>query len=160
MSNKLVIEKLSGKNFGEFVRLIRRFADFEKLNPPDQKARIRLRKDGLRKNPKYEAYLVKVDGEYAAYIIFFMAYASFIAFPTLFLEDFFILKEYRRKGIGQKMLDFCMKFAKRRNCGRVDLTVLDWNANAIKFYKKNNFKFVNWKIYRLERKQIMNYSSD
>ena len=157
MNNKIAIEKLSGKNFDEFVRLIRNFANFEKLRPPDQKARARLRKDGLGQNPKYEAYLVKIDGKYAAYMIFFMAYASFIAFPILFLEDFFILKEYRRKGIGQKMLDFCIKFAKKRNCGRVDLTVLDWNTNAIKFYEKNGFRYINWKLYRLERRQIMDY---
>ena len=159
MSNRLVIEKLSGKNFDEFVRLISAFANFEKFSPPDQKARTRLRKDGLGQNLKYEAHLVKINGKYIAYIVFFMAYASFIALLTIFLEDFFILKEYRRKGIRQKILDFCMKFAKKRNCGRVDLTVLDWNVNAIKFYEKNKFKFINWKLYRLERKEIMNYPS-
>jgi len=157
MSSKLVIEKLSGKNFEEFIKLMEVFANFEKLNPPDKQAKSRLKKDVLSKNPKYEAYLGKVGNKYVGYVIFFMTYASFIALPTLFLEDLFVLEEYRKKGIGQKMLDFCMKFAKERNCGRVDLNVLDWNVNAINFYKKNNFKFINWELYRLEKKQIMEY---
>ena len=157
MNNNLIIEKLSGKNFNEFVKLIEVFANFEKFDPPDEKAKLRLKKDGLSKNPKYEAYLGKIGNKYVAYLIFFMTYASFIALPTLFLEDMFILKEYRRKGIGKKILDLCMKFAKERNCGRVDLNVLDWNIDAIHFYKKNNFRFINWELYRLEREQIKNY---
>ncbi len=160
MQKELIIEKLSGENFDEFVKLIEIFANFEKLAPPDDKAKLRLREDGLGKNLKYEAYLGKIGDEYISYIIFFMAYSSFSALPTLFLEDIFVLKGYRRLGIGQKMLNFCIEFAKERNCVRVDLTVLNWNTNAMKFYEKNNFKPLNWKIYRLEREHITNYSSD
>ena len=154
MNNELVIEKLSENNFNEFFRLIEVFADFEKLTPPDKKAKLRLKDDGLCKNPRYEAYLGKIGNKYVSYMIFFMTYGSFVALPTLFLEDIFVLQEVRGKGIGQRMLDFCIKFAKERNCGRLDLNVIDWNTNAIKFYEKNNFKLLNWKIYRLEREQI------
>ena len=148
--NEIKIEKLSEMNFDQFIKLIEVFANFENLEPPDAEAKLRLKKDGLSKNPKYEAYLGKINGEYVAYVIFFMTYASFMALPTLFLEDLFVLEESRRKGIGQKMLDHCMKFAKERNCGRVDLNVLDWNTDAINFYKKiisNSLigNFTEWK---------------
>ena len=113
--NEIKIEKLSEMNFDQFIKLIEVFANFENLEPPDAEAKLRLKKDGLSKNPKYEAYLGNINGEYVAYVIFFMTYSSFMALPTLFLEDLFVLEESRRKGIGQKMLDHCMKFAKERN---------------------------------------------
>ena len=152
MENKFQIEKLSEKNFNEFAKLMKIFADFEKLSPPDANARLRLKKDGLGRNPKYEAYLGKIGGKYVAYTMFFMAYSSFKALPTLFLEDIFILKKYRRKGIGQKMLDFCVKTAKERKCGRIDGYILDWNTPSINFFEKNNAEHPNWVFYRINLK--------
>ena len=79
-----------------------------------------------------------------------MSYSSFSAMQKLFIEDIFILEEFRRKGIGRKILDFAINIAKKRKCKVVELNVIDWNINAINFYKKNKFKFVNWELYRLE----------
>lgn len=149
MSNKLIIEKLSGKNFDSFVGLIVKLADYEKLKAPDKEAKKRLKKDGLSKNPKFEASLGRIKNEYVGYMIYFMAYSSFRALPTLFLEDFFVLQEHRKKGIGQKMFDFCVKQAKARKCGRIDLCIFDWNRPSINFFEKNNAKRLNYLFYRI-----------
>ena len=154
MDDELKIEKLSGENFNEFIKLVEIFANFEKLTPPDKNAKKRLKIDGIGKNPKYEAYLVKTSGKYAAYTIFYMAYSSFSAMPKLFVEDIFILEEFRRKGLGKKILDFIVGIAKKSECMAVDLNVLDWNTNAILFYKKHGFKYLNWELYRLELQLI------
>ena len=50
--------------------------------------------------PKYEAYLGMLDGKAVGYLIFFMTYSSFLALPTLYIEDIFVLKEFRRRGVG------------------------------------------------------------
>ena len=86
-----------------------------------------------------------------------MTYSRFLARPTLFLEDIFVLSEFRKKGLGQKMFDFCVKLARKRECGRIELSVLDWNKPAIKFYEKNKLQCLNWKFYRLNRQQIRSY---
>ena len=147
--NGLVIKKLSEENFEDFVYLIEKLAEYEKLEPPDKNAKIRLRNDGLSSNPKFEAYLGRINNRYICYIIYYMAYSSFLALPTLFLEDIFVLKEYRKKGVGQKMLDFCIKLAKEKKCGRIDLCILDWNTPSIQFFEKNNAKRLNWLYYRI-----------
>jgi len=147
--NELIIERLSEENFEDFVYLIEKLAEYEKLKPPNEQAKIRLRNDGLSSNPKFEAYLGKIDGKYVGYIIFYMAYSSFLALPALFLEDIFVFEEYRKKGVGQKMLDFCAKLAKEKKCGRIDLCILDWNIPSIKFFEKNNAKSLNWLYYRI-----------
>jgi GNAT superfamily N-acetyltransferase len=154
MQQDFTVVKLTEERFDDFIYLIEKLAEYEKLDPPDDKAKIRLKKDGLSENPKYEAYLGIVGGKAVAYIIFFMTYSSFLALPTLYLEDIFVLKKYRRRKIGQKMFDFVVKQAKERGCGRTEWCVLAWNKPAIKFYEKNKAKRLNWYFYRLTRDEI------
>lgn len=155
MKEDLIIEPIKPRNFDEFLYLIDKLAEYEKLTPADEKAKMRLRKDGLSKKPKYEAYIGKIDDKYIGYIIFFMTYSSLLAKPTLYLEDIFVLKEHRETGIGQKFFNFIVSKAKERDCGRIEWHVLDWNKLGIKFYEKNNAKHLsNWLFYRLTSDQF------
>jgi GNAT superfamily N-acetyltransferase len=54
----------------------------------------------------------------------------------LYLEDFFILPEYRRRGIGSSLFDRVVEIAKERKVRRMDWQVLEWNTPAISFYQK------------------------
>jgi GNAT superfamily N-acetyltransferase len=152
--NRLLIEKVSIKNFNELIALVVELAKYEELAPPDEDAQRRLREDCLSKTPKYEAYLGRIGKKYVAYVVYFYAYSTFLALPTLFLEDIFVLEEHRRQEVGQKMFDFCRKKAKREGCGRIEFTVLDWNKPAQMFYEKNKATRMNWYFYRLVRKDF------
>ena len=143
----LLIEKVSIKNFNDFLALIIKLAQFEELTPPDEDAQRRLRDDCLSKTPKYEAYAGRIGKKYVTYVIYFYTYSSFLALPTLFLEDIFVLEEHRRQGVGQKMFDFCKAKAKKEGCGRVEFTVLDWNKLAQRFYEKNKAARMNWYFF-------------
>jgi GNAT superfamily N-acetyltransferase len=159
MNPDITIEKINKENFNEFLWLVEKLAEYEKLNPPDEEAKARLRKDGLSKNPKYEAYLAKINQKYVGYIIYFMCYSSFLALSTLYLEDIFVLKEFRKKGIGKKLFEFCVSKAKEKKCGRIEWHVLDWNKTGINFYEKNNAKHLsNWLYYRLDKEKMEEYN--
>jgi GNAT superfamily N-acetyltransferase len=148
----LIIERVTGDNFHHLLLLIEGLAKFENLAPPDKAAKRRLRRDALSKNPRYEAYLGRLDSKYVAYVIVYFTYSSFRALPTLYLEDIFVLEEYRRQGIGQAMFDFCVERAKKEGCGRIEFTVLDWNKSAQRFYEKNNAEKTDWSFYRINLK--------
>ncbi len=144
------IDKVDVQNFTDFLCLIEKLAEYEKLLPPDADAKGRLRSDCLSDKPKYSAYIATVDGKPAAYIIYFFTYSSFLALPTLFLEDIFVLEDYRRLGVGKKLLDFVKQIAKSEGCGRIELTVLKWNKLAQGFYAKNKAKCLDdWDFYRI-----------
>ncbi len=147
--NLVVIEKVNSETFDDFLGLIDKLAEYEKLAPPDEPARIRLRRDCLSVKPKYQAFIGKIADKYISYVIFFFTYSSFLALPTLFLEDIFVLEAYRRKGVGQKMFDFLKETAKREGCGRIEFTVLKWNKSAQEFYEKNKAQCLEWFLYRL-----------
>ena len=147
--NGLVIKKVTEETFNEFLNLIVKLAEFEKLAPPDNEAKIRLRIDCLSKKPKYEAYVGIIDEKCVAYVICFFTYSSFLALPTLFLEDIFVLEKYRRRGIGEKMFNYLVEMAKHKGCGRVEFMVLKWNEAAQRFYEKKKAKRLEWYLYRL-----------
>ena len=151
----LIIEKVDSQTFDDFLGLICKLAEYEKMAPPIEQAKQRLRKDCLSDKPKYQAFMGKVCDKYVSYIIFFFTYSSFLALPTLFLEDIFVLEEYRRKGVGEKMFDFIKAAAKREGCGRIEFTVLTWNKSAQKFYEKNKAKCLeDWYFYRLVKEDF------
>jgi GNAT superfamily N-acetyltransferase len=150
----LVIKKVDADMFDDFLGLIDRLAEFEKLAPPDEEAKKRLRADYLSDKPKYEAFIGKIGDRCVAYALYFFTYSSFLALPTLFLEDIFVLKEYRRRGIGKKMFDYCRETAKRQGCGRIEFTVLTWNKSAQRFYERNKAERLPWFFYRLEREKF------
>ncbi len=156
MTKKLSLEKINNENFDEFFKLIKKLAEYEKQESLDENVKKRLKNDGLSDNPKFKAYLAKYENEYVGYLIYFMTYSSYLALPALYLEDIFVLKQYRRNGIGQKMFDFCIKKAHENKCGRMEWCVYNWNKTAIKFYEKNNAKKLNKSYCRLNKKTIQN----
>ena len=147
---RIAIEKLTKENFPEFISLIEKLADYEKLTPPDENAKSRLESDAFCENPKYEAYLALINGIPAGYITFYFTYSTFLAKPTFYLEDIFVLEECRKQGIGRKLFDFCRSEAKARGCGRMDWTVLTWNQPSIHFYEKAGAERQDWYLYRLD----------
>jgi GNAT superfamily N-acetyltransferase len=156
MKNKdqLNIKKVDAETFDDFLLLIDKLAEYEKLSPPDEEAKKRLRVDCLSENSKFQAYIGKIGNKSVAYVIYFFTYSSFLAQPTLFLEDIFVLEEYRRRGVGKKMFDYCKHIAKREGCGRIEFTVLKWNKSAQEFYEKNKAKHPEWFLYRLNREDF------
>jgi GNAT superfamily N-acetyltransferase len=148
------IVRVTGENFDAFLGLIDKLAEYERLDPPDEDAKRRLKRDGLSSTPPFEAYLGVLDGLPVGYLIYFLTYSSFLARSNLYIEDIFVLEEHRRTGFGQALFDFCVRQARDRGCGRMEWCVLDWNAPAIGFYEKNGARALNWIFYRMTREEI------
>ncbi len=149
MDNPVTLTKVNAQNFNHFLTLIDKLAEYEKLTPPDEAAKGRLRHDCLGANPKFQAYLGWVGGKPVGYIIYFFTYSSFLALPTLYVEDIFVLDGYRRRGVGKALFDFLKATAKREGCGRIEFTVLKWNTSAQEFYESNGAQRLEWYLYRL-----------
>lgn len=152
--SSVVIRKVDAETFTDFLSLIDKLAEYEKLAPPTAEAKARLRKDCLSTTPKFSAFLSQFEGRYVGYITYYFTYSSFLALPTLFIEDIFVLEEYRGRGVGKKMFSFLKQVAKREGCGRIEFTVLKWNRSAQEFYEKNGAKRLDWHLYRLTKEDF------
>jgi GNAT superfamily N-acetyltransferase len=146
---------------GDVIRLIIALAEFEKLVPPDADAQARLIEHAFGSKPRFEPWLAFADGhrEPVAYAIIFETYSSFLALPTLYIEDIFVLPDFRKQGIGGALLRKIVELAHQRGCGRVEWTALDWNVNAQRVYedKLGAKRLSEWIHYRMTQKEIAAY---
>ncbi len=139
------------------LTLIDALAEYEKLAPPDEEAKKRLIGDIFSDRPRVDVFLAEYEGKTAGYAFVFETYSSFLALPTLYLEDLFVLPEYRSKKIGYALFTAMVNEAHRRGCGRMEWTVLDWNQLAIDFYERLGATHMeNWHLYRLVRSDMEN----
>jgi hypothetical protein len=82
------------KSHGEvLLSLIDALADFERLPRPDSAGRERLLRDAFGEHRRFDVFLAQIGGETVGYAIAFETYSSFLALPTLYLEDLFVLPE-------------------------------------------------------------------
>ncbi len=131
--------------------LVDALADYEKLPRPDAAARARLLRDGFGPAPRFEALLARLDGGAVGYALYFHTYSSFLARPTLWLEDLFVVPEARGRGVGRALLRRLGREAAARECGRMEWNVLDWNRPAIDFYDRLGARpMTEWTTYRLD----------
>jgi len=139
----------------DIIRLVTALAHYEKLQPPDPQAQQRLLRDALGPNPRIQIFLGEHAGQAAAYAIVIETYSSFLALPTLYLEDLFVMPESRGVGLGKAMFMFLIEEAKRRGCGRMEWQVLDWNMLARDFYARLGAQHMdNWCNYRVTADQF------
>jgi len=106
-------------------------------------------------HPRIEAFLGECDGTPAGYAFVFETYSSFLALPTLYLEDIFVLPEFRNRKLGFALFRHLVSEAMDRGCGRMEWTVLDWNSHAIDFYKRLDAKHMHqWQLFRMVRSEM------
>ncbi len=149
------VRKTEPRDAAALLRLIVALADYEKLSPPDEAAQQRLIRDLFAERPKVESLIAEVNGTAAGYTFFFETYSTFLALPTLFLEDLFVLPEFRGQGVGAALFRTMAQEAWVRGCGRMEWTVLDWNQLAIDFYERFGAnRSADWLPYRLLRSEL------
>jgi GNAT superfamily N-acetyltransferase len=138
--------------------LIRELAEFERLTVKSSEE-ILLR-DGFGPEPRFRALIAEWGGELAGYAFFFPFYSTF-AGPGMFLEDLFVRAQFRGKNVGKALLSRVAAIAVAEECFAMRWQVLDWNQNAIDFYKKLDAEFLDeWKTVSLSGKPLRRVAED
>ncbi len=159
----LTIRRAEAADLDTLIALITALAEFEQLPPPDADARARLAEHGFGERPKFEAWLADVQSDSSpdagvttvGYAFLFETYSTFLARPTLYLEDLFVLPDYRKRGIGKALLRHCVRLAYERGCGRMEWSCLDWNVKAQDVYESMGARRMDeWLLYRLTRDEM------
>ena len=119
------------------IGLLREFAAFEDLSDYCTVTEERLSDAMFGENAVAEG-LLAFDGQRAvASALFYPNFSSFRGECGIHLEDIFVKSEYRKHGLGERMLREIAGIAASRGFERIDFNVLTWNTPAIKFYEKH-----------------------
>lgn len=159
-NSRMVIRRAERQDGPALLGLIDSLADYEKLPRPDAEAKQRLLHDAFVQK-RFDVLFVDWDERTVGYAVLLETYSTFIARPTLFLEDLFVLPEFRGRHVGYALFRSCVQEADRRQCGRMEWLVLDWNKPALGFYDHagaNQLK--GWVPFRLNREKIQAIARD
>ena len=151
IANQIDVRPVEKADVPAFLSLIKALAEYEHLDPPDQDAQARLTRDLLTRPPRFWALLGTLNGSPVGYAAYFETYSTFLAQPTLYLEDLFVIPEARGRGVGGALFGACAREALRRGCGRMEWQVLRWNDLALGFYEHLGALplHADWACYRL-----------
>lgn len=146
----LVIRRGTERDVPTILRLIRGLAEYERLMHEVEATAARVRAHGFGRRRYFETLICRRAGRPVGFALYFFTYSTFVARPTLYLEDLFVLPEERGAGAGKALLRALARIAVRRGCGRLEWAVLDWNRPAIGFYRRLGAKLRRqWVLTRL-----------
>ncbi|MCI0572936.1 MAG: GNAT family N-acetyltransferase [Myxococcaceae bacterium] len=132
------------------LQLIRELAEYEKLSHEVVATEAQLHEHLFGARPAAEVLIGEVNGEPVGFALFFQSFSTFLARPGLYLEDLFVRPAFRGKGLGKELLAELAHLAVQRGCGRLEWSVLDWNAPAIAFYQRMGARPLDgWTVNRL-----------
>ncbi len=128
---------------------IRQLAEYEKM--PDQVvATEELLEEWIFRKKKAEVIFVLEDGKEIGFALFFHNFSTFLGRAGIYLEDLFVLPEYRGRGYGKALLKKLAQITIGRGCGRLEWSCLDWNKPSIDFYVSMGAAVMDdWTTYRL-----------
>jgi len=130
--------------------MIRALADYERLADAVTTGEDALRDVLFGPHPAAEVVLGLEGGTPVGIAIFFHNFSTFLGKRGLYLEDLFVKPEHRGKGYGKALLTHLARIAVERRCGRMEWSVLDWNAPSIRFYKGlGAVPMDEWTVFRL-----------
>lgn len=120
-----------------------------------------LLKEWLFEKKKAEVIFVMEEEKEVGFALFFHNFSTFLCKAGIYLEDLFVLPEYRGKGYGKGLIKQLSKIAVERKCGRLEWSCLDWNKPSIDFYLSLGAMPLNgWTIYRLTGDNLENLGKE
>ena len=142
------------KDLDLIIYFINKIAEYEKMSDDVVLDKETLR-DYLFNKKIAKCKFIMEDNKEVGFALYFYNFSTFKGKAGLYLEDIFILEEYRHKGYGKKLFLELVKEAKENNLGRMEWTCLNWNEPSIKFYKSlGAISLDEWRTYRLDELQI------
>ena len=142
------------------LQFIRELADYEQMLP-EVVATEELLREWIFEKQKAEVIFAQAEGETVGFALFFHNFSTFLGRAGLYLEDLFVIPEYRGKGYGKALLRRLAQIARERGCGRMEWWCLDWNRPSIEFYRALGAQPMDeWTVYRLEGETLKNMAEE
>jgi GNAT superfamily N-acetyltransferase len=137
------------------VKLVHELAVYEKLEQHAQATPDDFRQHLFGPHPVAAAAVAEVEGAPAGFALWYTTFSTFRGRPGLYLEDIFVRPSYRGRGIGKALLSEVAKRALESGAGKLEWSVLNWNAPAIGFYRSlGAWPMDEWTVYRIDGQSL------
>ena len=144
------LRKAAVGDLPDVMRCIRGIAEYEGLSHEVVATEVGLRQSLFGDPPAAEVVLAYTAEDLAGFAVYFHNFSTFAGRRGMYLEDLFVFPQFRRKGLGRKLLAYVARAAVERDCGRFEWAALDWNETAISFYTRLGARPMDeWTVYRM-----------
>ena len=145
-----MIRPATPADVGTILRFVRDLAAFEREPDAVEATEATLAAALFGTPPAAEAVIAEDATGPLGFALFFHNFSTWTGRRGLYLEDLYVTPEARGKGVGTALLRHLAALALERGCGRFEWSVLDWNADAIAFYRKvGAIGMEDWTIQRM-----------
>ena len=149
MAHEVTFRNAVREDVGLILSFIKRLTEYEKL-AHEVVADEPTLDEWIFEKEKAEVMFLLEDDKEVGMILFFHNFSTFMGRAGIYLEDLFVLPEYRGKGYGKGLLRKLAQIALERGCGRLEWACLDWNKPSIDFYLSLGAQPMDeWTTYRL-----------
>lgn len=136
------------------LKFIKDLARYEKLEN-EVVATEEILEEWLFDKEKAEVIFALEDEKEVGFALFFHNFSTFLGRSGIYLEDLYVMEEYRGKGYGKAILKKLAQIAEERGCGRLEWWCLDWNQSSIDFYLSLGAEpMKDWTVYRIAGKTL------
>lgn len=150
----MIIRKGEKKDMKAVLELIQELATFEKEPDAVVVTVSDLEKDGFGSTPLFHTFIAKINDEIVGIALYYYRYSTWKG-KTIHLEDLIVKEKMRGSGIGFALYSKIIEQGKKDNVRRIEWAVLDWNIQAINFYKKSGAKILDdWRVVQMDEQGI------
>jgi GNAT superfamily N-acetyltransferase len=150
----MIIRKGEKKDMKAVLELIQELATFEKEPDAVVVTVADLEKDGFGETPLFHTFIAKINDEIVGIALYYYRYSTWKG-KTIHLEDLIVKEKMRGSGIGFALYSKIIEQGKKDNVLRIEWAVLDWNIQAINFYKKSGAKILDdWRVVQMDEQGI------
>ena len=156
--NQIKFRYAEEKDVAKILYFIKELAAYEKMSD-EVIATEELLKEWIFEQKKAEVIFAIVDDKENGFALFFHNFSTFLGRAGIYLEDLYVMPEYRGKGYGKALLKKLAQIAVERKCGRLEWWCLDWNQPSIDFYLSLGAEAMDeWTVYRIAGEKLTEFA--
>lgn len=156
--NQIKFRYAQEKDAAKILYFIKELAAYEKMSD-EVIATEELLKEWIFDQKKAEVIFAIVDDKEIGFALFFHNFSTFLGRAGIYLEDLYVMPEYRGKGYGKALLKKLAQIAVERKCGRLEWWCLDWNQPSIDFYLSLGAEPMDeWTVYRIAGEKLTEFA--